>query len=390
MGRAAHRGDPAAEASGGDVVASAHAHKTAPRTGHYKGAWMKRILLLGGTGFVGRSVCDKLVERSGGAGDRIVVPTRNPARARHLQLLPTVQLERADVHDEAQLRQLVEGADAVVNLVAILHGSDTAFERVHIELPRKLAAACRATGVRRVLHVSALGVAGSGPGLLQEPQRQDLERQAPEGQGRGAPQPARPAGAAEPSRYLRSKAAGERVLCGAGLDVTVLRPSVIFGEHDRFLNLFATLQALLPVVPLGGAQARFQPVWVQDVASAIVRCLTDPTTIGQTFECTGPDVYTLREIVQAVGRWSGHPRRVFGLPDALARAQALLMEWLPGEPLMSRDNIDSMRVPNVASGALPGLAALGISAASLESVAPAYLAPGQGIARLDRWRAGRH
>ncbi len=319
---------------------------------------MKRILLLGGTGFVGRSVCDKLVERSGGAGDRIVVPTRNPARARHLQLLPTVQLERADVHDEAQLHQLVEGADAVLNLVAILHGSDKAFERVHVDLPRKLAAACRAAGVRRVVHVSALGV--------------------------GAP------GATAPSRYLRSKAAGEAVLRGAGLDLTVLRPSVIFGEHDRFLNLFATLQAVVPVVPLGGAQARFQPVWVQDVAGAIVRCLTDPATIGQTFECTGPDVYTLRQIVQAAGRWSGHPRRVFGLPDALARAQAMLMEWLPGEPLMSRDNIDSMRVPNVASGTLPGLAALGILAASLESVAPGYLAPGQGIARLDRWRAGRH
>ena len=356
-----------------NVVALAHAHQTSPRTGRYKGSWMKRILLLGGTGFVGRSVCDKLVERSGGAGDRIVVPTRNPARARHLQLLPTVQLERADVHDEAQLRQLVEGADAVVNLVAILHGSDKAFERVHVEQPRKLAAACQAAGVRRVVHVSALGVGAPGMGTPQEPSAPHVNS----------------ARAAEPSRYLRSKAAGEAVLRSAGLDLTVLRPSVIFGEHDRFLNLFATLQAVLPVVPLGGAQARFQPVWVQDVASAIVRCLTDPATIGKTFECTGPDIYTLRQIVQAAGRWSGHPRPVFGLPDALARAQALLMEWLPGEPLMSRDNIDSMRVPNVASGALPGLAALGIAASSLESVAPAYLAPGQGIARLDRWRADR-
>ena len=336
---------------------------------------MKRILLLGGTGFVGRSVCDKLVERSGGAGDRIVVPTRNPARAKHLQLLPTVQLERADVHVETQLRQLVEGADAVVNLVAVLHGSDKAFERVHVELPRKLAAACNAAGVRRVVHVSALGVGTPGTDKPQGP---------------GAAQAARPAAATEPSHYLRSKAAGEAVLRSAGLDLTVLRPSVIFGEHDRFLNLFATLQAVFPVLPLGGAQARFQPVWVQDVASAIVRCLTDPATIGQTFECAGPEVYTLRQIVQAAGRWSGHPRPVFGLPDALARAQALLLEWLPGEPLMSRDNIDSMRVPNVASGALPGLSALGITAASLESVAPAYLAPGQGIARLDRWRADRH
>ena len=338
-----------------------------------KGAWMSKILLLGGTGFVGRSVCDKLVERSGGAGHPIVVPSRRPARTRHLQLLPTVQLVRADVHDDAQLRQLVRGADAVVNLIAILHGSDKAFERVHVELPLRLAAACQAAGVRRVVHVSALGVGapvasgGAGAGADVDP-------------GRGT----------EPSRYLRSKAAGEAVLRGAGLDLTVLRPSVIFGEHDRFLNLFASLQALLPIVPLGGAQARFQPVWVQDVASAIVRCLADPATIGQTFECTGPGVYTLRQIVQAVGHWCGHPRRVIDLPDALARVQARLMEWLPGEPLMSRDNIDSMRVPNVASGTLPGLPALGIVPASMESVAPAYLAPGQGIARLDRWRAERH
>ena len=321
---------------------------------------MNRILLLGGTGFVGRGVCDKLVERSGGAGECIVVPSRSPARAKHLQLLPTVQLVPADVHDEAQLRRLVEGADAVVNLVAILHGSDAAFERVHVELPRKLAAACQAANVRRVVHVSALGV-GVGP-----------------------------ASGAEPSRYLRSKAAGEAVLRAAGLALTILRPSVIFGEHDRFLNLFATLQALFPVVPLAGAQARFQPVWVQDVAAAIVRCLADAATIGRTYECAGPGVYTLRQIVQSAGRWSGHPRRVIGLPDALARAQALLMECLPGAPLMSRDNLDSMRVPNVASGTLPGLPALGIAPASLESVAPGYLSAGQGIARLDRWRAERH
>ena len=315
---------------------------------------LNKILLLGGTGFVGRSVCDTLVERSGGAGQRVVVPTRTPARAKHLQLLPTVQLVAADVHDETELAQLVRGADAVVNLVAILHGDDAAFRRVHIELPLKLATACAAAGVRRVVHVSALGVADSAP-----------------------------------SRYLRSKAAGEAVLRRANLDLTVLRPSVIFGAHDRFLNLFATLQAVFPLVPLGGAQARFQPVWVQDVAEAIVRCLGDRATIGQTYECTGPEVYTLRQIVQAAGRWAGHPRRVIGLPDALARVQAAVMEWLPGEPLMSRDNLDSMRVPNVASGTLPGLAALGITAASLASVAPGYLAAGQGIARLDRWRAAR-
>ena len=106
-----------------------------------------------------------------------------------------------------------------------------------------------------------------------------------------------------------------------------------------------------PFVPLAGADSRYQPVWVDDVATAIVRCLDDPATIGQTYECTGPDVYTLRELVQAAGRWAGHERPVFALPGGLANLQARVMELLPGEPLMSRDNLASMRVPNVASGA---------------------------------------
>ena len=312
------------------------------------------ILILGGTGFVGRSLCETLVARSGGGSAQVLVPSRAPAKAKHLQLLPTVRLAEADVHDEARLAALVRGRDAVVNLVAILHGSAAAFERAHVELARKLTRACAAGGVRRVVHVSALGVSASAP-----------------------------------SRYLRSKAAGEVALAGAGLDLTILRPSVIFGAHDRFLNLFAALQALFPMMPLAGADARFQPVWVQDVASAIVRCLDDAQTIGKTFECAGPQVFSLRELVRAAGQWSGHARPVIGLPDALGRVQALAMEVLPGTPLMSRDNLDSMRVPNVASGKLPGLQALGITPATLGSVAPAYLSAGQGPARLDRWRA-RH
>ncbi len=325
---------------------------------------MNNILVLGGSGFVGRSVCDKLVERSNGAGGRITVPSRKPARAKHIQMLPTVQLVAADVHDPAQLRRLVQGADAVINLVAILHGSEAAFERAHVALPRTLAAACAAAGVRRVIHVSALGVSEPGAGAGVE---------------------ASPA----PSLYLRSKTAGEAVLRAAPLDLTVLRPSVIFGEHDRFLNLFATLQAVFPFMPLAGSQARFQPVWVQDVAQTIVACLDLPSTIGQTYECAGPQVLTLQQIVEAAGRWSGHPRPVFGLPEGLARLQAGMMELLPGEPLMSRDNVASMRVPNVATGRWPGLAALGITPASMEAVVPGYLSANQGVARLDRWRAQR-
>jgi uncharacterized protein YbjT (DUF2867 family) len=314
----------------------------------------QRIAVLGGTGFLGRSLCEHLVRRSGGAGGAIVVPTR---RARHgdcVRALPTLEVRVADVHDDNALRGVLDGCDAVVNLVAILHGDAAAFAHVHVELPRRLAAACASAGIRRVVHVGALG-----------------------------------ASAVAPSQYLRSKAAGETVLRAASLDLTLLRPSVMFGAQDRFLNLFAKLQATLPVVALAGGDATFQPVWVEDVAEAIVHCLDAPATAGQTIECTGPEVYTLAELVRLAGLWSGHPRPVLPLPRALGRLQALLLEWLPGEPLLSRDNLDSMRVANVASGTLPGLSALGIHPASLAQIAPGYLGARAGLTGLDRLRAAR-
>jgi NADH dehydrogenase len=162
---------------------------------------------------------------------------------------------------------------------------------------------------------------------------------------------------------------------------------VIFGAEDRFLNLIAKLQAVAPVMPLAGAKTRFQPVWVEDVAEAIVRCLDAPTTVGQTIECAGPDVYTLAELVRLAGRWSGHQRPVLPLPMVAGRLQALVMELLPGEPLMSRDNLESMKVPNVASGSLPGLASLGIAPASLAQIAPGYLGHRDGRANLNALRA---
>ncbi|MEP7302682.1 MAG: complex I NDUFA9 subunit family protein [Caldimonas sp.] len=313
---------------------------------------LRNFLILGGTGFVGRSVAEKLVERSGGAAGRLRIATRRVARARHLQLLPTVEIAEGDVHDETALAHLLRGTDAVINLVAILHGSEADFERVHVRLPARLAEACKAAGVRRVIHVSALG-----------------------------------AGADAPSRYLRSKARGEEVLRRAGLDLTVLRPSVIFGERDRFLNLFARLHRISPLLPLAGATARFQPVWVDDVASAIVAALDDPTTIGTTIECCGPRVYSLAELVRAAGEWSGHRRPIFALPPALGRVQAFVLEMLPGTPLMSRDNVDSMRVANVASGKLPGLERLGIEPSPLEAIAPRYLGHVSGEKRLEAWRS---
>ena len=313
---------------------------------------MSNILVLGGTGFVGRSVCARLVTRAGAGGGRLAVATRRAAAARRVQLLPTVEVIEADVHDTRQLNRLVMGRDAVVNLVAILHGSAAEFQRVHVDLPRKLAQVCVDNGVRRVVHISALGAADTAPSL-----------------------------------YLRSKAAGEAALKAARLDLTLLRPSVIYGESDRFLNLLARLQWLLPVLPLAGADARFQPVWVEDVAQAVQQCLDDPKTIGMTLECVGPSVHTLAELARLAGRWSSHTRPIVSLPASVARVQAWAMEWLPGTPLMSRDNLDSMRVPSVAGGQWPGLERLGIRATAMEAVVPLYMGASQGSARLDPLRA---
>jgi len=313
----------------------------------------RNILVLGGTGFVGRHVCEKLQRQ----GWRITVPTRRAINAVAVQHLPRLTVIEADVHDEAQLARLVAGHDAVVNLVAILHGSEAAFERTHVALPAKLARACAATGVRRLVHVSALGV-----------------------------------GLDSPSRYQRSKARGEELLRQAGLDLTILRPSVIFGAGDRFLNLFARLQAVFPVMPLAGAGARFQPVWVEDVASAVAACLHDQglpmSTVGQTFECTGPDVLTLGELVRLAGRYGSRERPILPLPMALGRLQAFMMELAPGEPLMSRDNLAAMSVDNVASGQWPGLSSLGISPASVFAVAPGYLGHRGGRSPLLQARQG--
>ncbi|MDR7298470.1 NADH dehydrogenase [Pelomonas aquatica] len=311
------------------------------------------VLILGGSGFVGRALCEQLTRRLG-ADARITVPTRRLQHARSLQSLPGVTLVQADVFRD--LPRLVPGHDAVVNLIAILQGSAAAFEHVHVELPRRITAAMAGAGVRRLVHASALGVAEHAP-----------------------------------SRYLRSKAAGEAVLQVAtqtgGLELTLLRPSLLFGDGDRSVNLFARLQKHFPVMPLGGADARLRPVWVQDLARAIVEVLLRREAIGQTYEIAGPRELTLAELVRLAGRTAGHERPVLALPAPLATLQALALECLPGEPLLSRDNLASLSVPNVPGGGLPGLAELGIQPTALEAVLPGYLAPGAGVARLDAWRA---
>lgn len=296
----------------------------------------QRIVLIGGSGFIGSAIAARLCADH----HDVLIPTRHRSRAAHLLLLPTAEVVDADVHDPAQLVQLVRGADAVINLVGILHsrpgtpyGAD--FARAHVELPRKIVAACRDAAVPRLVHLSALGASRDGP-----------------------------------SAYQRSKAAGEAEI-HAGDDMlatTILRPSVVFGRGDNFLNLFARLVKLFPVLPLAGADARFQPVYVEDVAEVVSRCLDGRDCAGKTLELGGPHAYRLRELVAYVARLLGKRRLIIALPERLALLQAALMELAP-QPLMSRDNVLSMRVPNTTGEPLP----CGVEATPLEAVAPAWI-----------------
>lgn len=311
----------------------------------------QNILVIGGSGFIG----SRLVNALSLGNHFVTVPTRRRQRARHLVQLPLVDVIETDVHDDAKLAKLVAGRDAVVNLVGVLQGKrgqpyGPDFARAHVELPRRIAAACAQHGVRRLVHMSALGADSSGP-----------------------------------SMYLRSKGDGEAALkAQAGLDLTLFRPSVVFGPEDSFLNTFARLQRMFPAVPLAGAKTRFAPVYVGDVVTAFASSLVGAQardTIGQTYELCGPNTYTLAELVRLSGQWArvggGGGRSVIPLPDALGRLQARLMELAPGVPVISRDNLDSMKVDSVCNGAMPGFVpALGVAhPESLEAIAPSYLDP---------------
>jgi uncharacterized protein YbjT (DUF2867 family) len=318
------------------------------------------VLVVGGSGFLGRHLVAALAAR----GIKVTVPSRHRERAKHLILLPTVDVVETDIFADGVLERLAAGQQAVINLVGILHGRrgrpdergpndyGPDFARVHVELPLALIAACRASGARRLLHVGALG-----------------------------------ASPAAPSEYLRSKAFGEQaVLAADDLDVTAFRPSILFGPEDKFLNNFAVLLKFLPGMTLPCPGAKFQPVYVGDVARAMVAALDDPETRGKVYELCGPGVYTMKDLVEFVCAVTGRRRIIVGLSDRLSYLQARVMEWTPG-PLMTRDNYHSMQVPSVCSGVFP----FGIQPQALEALAPGYLAPSGPRERYPqlRWRARR-
>lgn len=295
------------------------------------------ICMLGGTGFVGHSIANRLVD----LGHNVSIVTRQRERHRDMLVLPTLNLVQGNIFDKGFLNHELAGADVVINLVGILNEfrGQPDFETVHAELPGNIADVCRNQGVPRLLHMSALKASSGGP-----------------------------------SAYLRSKGAGEdRVHQNSGhtVAVTSFRPSVIFGSGDSFTNRFATLLKWAPgVLPLPCADARFQPVYVEDVAQAFVQSLDNYHTFGKRYELCGPKAYTLKQIVNTIAHITRNRRYVLGLGKGLSRLQAMIGELLPGKPI-TLDNVRSMTEDSVCDKGFPGI--FGINPVHLEDVVSLYL-----------------
>jgi NADH dehydrogenase len=340
---------------------------------------IQRICILGGSGFVGTQLVSQLAAR----GLEVRVLSRRREMAKELILLPTVEVIEADVHDQPALIRHFRGMDAVINLVGILHErtigrSDLPnarrgdFQKVHVELPRKVIHACGEAGVNRLLHMSALGAnpnsrsayqrsKGIAEALVREAGMHHVEHE---------------------NWYLN----GPKFIHGYGLDVTIFRPSVIFGRGDSFLSMFARLLKVFPVLPLANAGARFAPVHVEDVARAYADSLDSPATYGQTYELCGPRVYTLQELVNYVGEVTGKPRSIIPLGKWLSYFQAWALEFKPGNKLMTRDNYYAMSTDNVCAGGWPPV--FDFQPAALEAVAPEYLRADTPRARYEGYREG--
>ena len=317
---------------------------------------IENILLIGGSGYVGRHLMNALSRRN----VRITVPTRRRERAKHLLPFPTVDVVEADIHDDATLARLAAGQDAVINLAGVLKGGSgktdgrpwgKGFDRAHFHLAGRVAEAARAAGAQRLLHMSALK-----------------------------------ADAGAPSAYLRSKAAGEAAVRDAFPGATLFRPSVIYGQGDRFLTVFAGLCAIAPMLPLACPAALFQPVWVEDVAATMAEALDRSESAGQTYELCGPKIYTLLDLVDYAGRTAGSPGNIMPLGDIPSYALAWLTELLGGP--MTRDNYWSMQVPSTCEHGDCGILPFGRRAAALEIIGPTYLSDGRRRAGFDALRTG--
>ena len=302
----------------------------------------RRIVILGGTGFVG----SHLVPRLHADGHTITVLSRNREQHRDLGVLPRTRVVTADIHDPDALRKELAGADVCINLVGILNerGNDgSGFRKAHVELTASAIAACESAGVARYVQMSALR-AGEGE-----------------------------------SFYLKTRGEAEARVTASRLAWTIFRPSVIFGPGDGLFFRFASLLRIAPVLPLARANAKFAPVYVGDVAEAFARAIAHPHTTGHVYELFGPQTIALGELVRWTARIIGKRRWIIALPDALGAVQARVGEWLPGKPI-SRDNFKSLKLDSI--GTNDGLAALGIVATPMDVVVPRML---RGISRQTRY-----
>lgn len=303
-----------------------------------------RVAILGGAGFVGRYVVKRLAER----GDVLTVGGRNAAEAKFLKLkgdVGQVGLVNISIDSEGLLPAFLANNDAVVNCVGILReGGRQRFDAIHHSAPAKLARLAREHGIERFVHISSLA-----------------------------------AEARSTSSYARSKAAGEQAVRDAFPTATILRPSIIFGPEDRFFNMFAEMAMLSPALPLiGGGETRFQPVYVGNVADAVVRCIDDPATAGRTYELGGPKVYTFRALLELLLAEIRRHRLLLDIPFALASLQARLMSLVPGAPL-TPDQVELLKSDNIVSSGALTLETLGMTPTPVEAILPTY---------LDRFRKG--
>ena len=306
------------------------------------------ICILGGSGFVGTQLCARLTTE----GFQVKVLSRNTNHCRHLQVLPTLSIHRIQDYSTERIAQHLEECSALINLIGILNernNNGKEFHQVHVGITRAALQACEIKHVSRFLQMSALNADPNGP-----------------------------------SYYLQSKGKAENYLqtfSGDNVNVTIFRPSVIFGPDDNFLNRFAQLLKFTPVAfPLACANARFAPVFVGDVVTRIVESINDKTSFGKSFNLCGPKVYTLKELVEYTAKLSGACCKIISLPPFLSKLQASVFEYVPGKPF-SKDNYNSLKVDSICDGneKCPN---------SLEAIAPTYLSKGNAL-NLDRFRTHR-
>ena len=300
------------------------------------------VTVFGGSGFVGTQAVRALAKR----GWRVRVAVRKPHLAQDLRILGDVgqiQPVRCDITRPADVAAALKGADAAVNLVGLLfEAPGRGFDAAHVEGTRNIAGACEAAGVARFVHVSAIGA--------------DVNSEAD---------------------YGRSKGEAEAAARTVKPDTVILRPSIVFGTGDGFLNRFAAMAGTAPALPLiGGGKTKFQPVWVGDVAEAIARSVTRIDAAGRTFELGGPEVWSFKDILKYILRETGKSRLLAPLPVFVAATMGRVMQLssLVGiAPVLTRDQVLMLKVDNVVAPGAEGLAALGIEPTGLEAIAPSYL-----------------